>query len=280
MSRAWARMATLLGALFLACCLSGCEVRGTVDVLSAEDVAVDVTITGLSRGACSSNTSGMSEVEVQRGIDTSGQRFCRVRGVAKVEELSGLTIASAAEYYVFTVEFDGVSTSWPVSDLTVRFPGQVVDASMGTVSGSSVHLDDLSTLAGGEPLQVVALQRPGPPGWLVAAGFGVLGGAVIAFILQRWLANRRPAPEAAPDDEVPDGDALDAELEPSTVEFDPLFFAPVRPGPDPVSWPEPAAPVATPGPEVWAAPAEADRPEEPTARRGPESDHSVWGPPA
>ena len=271
MSRAWARIATLLGALLLALCLSGCEVRGTVDVLTEQDIAIDIVITGLNRGACSAATSGVSEVEVQRGINTSGQRFCRVRGVVKVEEVSGLTIASAAEYYVFTVEFNDVTTSWPASDLTVRFPGQVVDASQGAVSGSSLHLDDLSALAGGEPLQVVALSRPGPPWWLVAGAVGVAGGALAMFGYHRWSVGRRAEPQEAPDDEdsPDDQDWTTATLDESepAMPSDEQFFAPPR---------------VQPASQVWAAPRDGGLPAEPEAgpERRTETDHSVWAPPA
>ena len=273
MSRIWARIATLLGALSRAFCLSGCEVRGTVDVSSEQDLAIDVTITGLERGVCSSITNGFTELDVQRGLDTSGQRYCRVRGDTKAAEISGLTIAAAAEYYVLAIDPDGTATSWPLSDLTFRFPGQVIEASHGTVSGSSLHLTDLAPLAAGESLRVVALSRPGPPWWLVAVGVGVVGGALAMLGYQRWAAGRRPETQEASDDEVAPEEPEPVEAaeevpEPAPIALsDPLFFAPPR---------------VQPAPEMWAAPSTGSSPGQPEApsTRSPETDHSVWAPPA
>lgn len=264
----WVRVATLCGALFLAACLSGCEIRGTVNVLSDQDLAVDVTMTGLNRGMCTSLTSELTELEVQRGIDSTGQRFCRVRGAVKAEDLTNVHLASAAEYYVLTVDAPGRLTSFPLSDLTVRFPGQVVESSHGTVSGSSVHLDDLAALAIGEPLRVVALRRAGPPGWLLAAGMGLLSGAIATFAAQRWWASRRARVRERTDAEA-------AAVEEPAVE-----------GPEPIDSSTPAyerffAPPAEPE-QVWLGSAEDGTQTGLTARHPRQSppDHSIWAPPS
>ncbi len=288
MSGLRARIATTLATLALAACLSGCEIEGTVEVLSEQSLAVDVTLTGLYRGACNSLTSGLSDVEVERGRTPGGERYCKVAGTVDPAELRGLGLVPAGEYYVLTVGLDGVTSSWPSSDLTVRFPGQVVEASQGSVSGRDVRITDLSGLASGEELRLVALRRPGPPGWMIAAGLGLLGGAAATVALQRWWAARARSgstepdavPSGAPEPDGPEPGvtalAAAAGAAPAEPDFDPEFFAPDRPGTQPGRPPEPS------DPQVWAQP---PQPETPVAApdpapAAPRPDHSQWRPPA
>lgn len=316
MSRTRGRIAAALLTPALAFLLVGCEIRGTVDVISDEDVAIDVTITGLGRGECTDVGNNLSDLDVDRGISSSGTRFCRVKGVAKTEALAGLDVAGAGEYYVLELMFAGAASSWPTSDLTVNFPGQVLESSHGTVAGNSVHLTDLSPFAS-DSLRVVALTRPGPPWWVVAGAVGIAAGALGALAFGRFRRFRRPdstpadagagAGESTPEpgaDAAPD--TPDPADDPQVATVDPLFFAPPRTGGGPdiawsggglpdLTWSEDGASVEPDwsdagilGSEradqrgadaVPSPPSEDSRASEVNQARPP-VDHSIWAPPA
>lgn len=317
MSRTWGRIAAALLVPALAFLLAGCEIRGTVDVLSDEDVAVDVTITGLGRGQCTDVGNNLSDLDVERGTNSSGTRFCRVKGVAKTEALAGLDVVMAGEYYVLELEFAGAASSWPTSDVTVNFPGQVLESSHGTVTWNSVRITDLSPFAT-DGLRVVALTRPGPPWWVVAGALGILAGALGALASGRFRRFSRMGSAQASTGSAAraDGGSLDSGADgvpatpspaddPPAPTVDPQFFAPPRTGggagiawsgagPPDLTWSVDAADVEPDWSEAGAAGpdgstqdgAEPVRPRPAEDAYGPDlnegrtaTDHSVWAPP-
>lgn len=86
----------------LAVLLAGCRASGTVDVRSAEEVAVDLVFVDVSyeQAPCNPHAWGPNfPLETLPGVTPDGRLTCRVRGVTHPARLSRhLTLTAAGEY--------------------------------------------------------------------------------------------------------------------------------------------------------------------------------------
>lgn len=276
----WRRAATgtLLGLFGLL--LSGCHVQGTFDVLSESRVAVDLTVTGAVDCPDSVDALKLTVASVR---DAAGAPACHVTGETDVTSFSpfGIEVSRAAEYLVLRASLSGRSDEWPTSDVQVRFPGQVVTASRGQANGTAVRITDLGELAQGSGLTVVAIDRPGPATWVIAAAAGVVGGVLATLlVLLAVRVNRRRRHQAAveelvlqPADAPEDDDRGDDGEEPTLA-------LPVR---HPAGEPSPPTDhdwFARPPEPAGAPPLGALRPDMPAPERPAEPpDDSVWASP-
>ena len=173
--------------------LTGCRAEGTFDILSEERVAVDLVVSGPDVD-CPDGVYGLT-LSTTAVTDTSGLRACHVFGESQAAALHqfGIYISTAAEYLVLQTNLSLGFTDLPASDIQIRFPGQVVTATKGTVIGNAVHITDLAPLARGSGMRVIGLSRPAPPAWMVAAAIGTGSGVVGTLLILGlvWLARRR-----------------------------------------------------------------------------------------
>jgi hypothetical protein len=188
-----------LGLALAGALLTGCHAQGTFDVLSEERVAVDLTITGADVN-CPHGADAL-KLTVTTTIDQYGDQVCHVTGETQATYFSpfGITITPAAEYLVLQANLAGGRDSWPASDIDIRFPGKVMDASLGSVSDNVVRITDLEALTQGSGLHAVGLRSGGPPQWMIAAAAGAGAGIVVTLIagliivLMRRSRRRAPA---------------------------------------------------------------------------------------
>ncbi|MCA0297298.1 MAG: hypothetical protein LCH96_18700 [Actinobacteria bacterium] len=272
----WRRVGAGLGLALAAVALTGCRVQGTFDVVSEERVALDLVVTG--DDAQCANAAYVLKLSAATIDSETGERACRIYGETQATYFSpfGVTVSSAAEYLVFQTSISPGADGWPASDIHLRFPGQVISANRGIVVGNDVEINDLAVLGDGGGLRVVALSRPGPPVWVVAAALGVGAGIVLAFVvlgLLRYARRPRPVdpalvalePADLPEDADAGADPADTSPPPpaETRPTEPSAFAP--PAPDPAVPPEPP-------PEATDAASPRPGPE-------PAPDHTIWAPP-
>ena len=291
MNARWHRPVAGLGLALAGALLSGCHAQGTFDVLSEERVGVDLVITGANL-SCPHGADAL-KLTVTTTIDQYGDQVCHVTGETQATYFSpfGITVSPAAEYLVLQANLSGGIDSWPTADIDIRFPGKVMDSSLGAVSDNVVRLTDLGALTQGSGLRAVGLARAGPPQWMIAALAGAGTGILVTLIaglvvvLVRRARHRAAAPlefdaspEATPDAANPPPTQLAA-------------FAPVDPvpaasaGPPPpraedTSWfaRPPAASQATDGKAADGAGAHGAEPR--VVRPAPPLQHSAWaGPP-
>ena len=186
---------TLLGLV-----LTGCHAAGTIDIQSDDQVAVDLTVSGTDVD-CAGSVYGL-HLNTAAVVDSSGVAACHVFGASQASGLNqfGVDITSAAEYLVLQTNLSLGISELPSSDLQVRFPGQVVSSSQGTVKENVVHLTDLRPLVKGSGLRVIALSSPGPPLWMITAASGVVAGAVATLLVVAlvWLLRRRSPRQPTP----------------------------------------------------------------------------------
>lgn len=287
----WRRARAGLGLVLAALALSGCKVQGTFDVVSEDRVGLDLVVTG--DDAQCANAAYVLKLSAATLESENGERACRIFGETQATYFSpfGVTVSSAAEYLVFQTSISPGADDWPASDIHLRFPGQVVSANRGTVIGNDVEINDLAVLGDGGGLRVVALRRPGPPSWVVAAAIGLGVGVVLTLIVIGLLRfARRPRPTepglvALEPAELPgDADAADdAYADDATAAPEasgptgPSVFAP--PAPDPAVPPGLPDPPDAAGPAVPPEPAPEGADAAPPPAAEPPADHSVWAPP-
>ena len=254
----WRRIAAGVGLALCGLLLTGCRAEGTFDILSEERVLVDLMLSGPDVD-CSDGAYGppLSNTAV---TDASGLPACHIFGESSAAELNqfGISISTAAEYLVLQTNLSLGSSDLPAIDIQFRFPGEVVTATEGTVIGNAVRVTDLAPLAQGSGMRVIALGRPAPPAWMMAAAIGT-GSVVVGMLLILglvWLGRRRRHPVteliALEPAEVPDT------IEESSVAADPNGQVAVSSLPPPGA--DPPAVADEPPDNVWF--------EAPTARDG------------
>ena len=275
--------------------LTGCRAEGTFDILSEERVAVDLVVSGPDVD-CPDGVYGLT-LSTTAVTDTSGLRACHVFGESQAAALHqfGIYISTAAEYLVLQTNLSLGFTDLPASDIQIRFPGQVVTATKGTVIGNAVHITDLAPLARGSGMRVIGLSRPAPPAWMVAAAIGTGSGVVGTLLILGlvWLARRRRPLEPqliAPEPTEPRGIAEGPPVAAGSNAQVAVSSLP-PPGADPPAveeppenaWfaappPEPAVAPNTPETASSLQPAVADGPPAALAPVEP-PDQTVWAPP-
>ena len=290
MNARWHRAVAGLGLALAAALLSGCHAQGTFDVLSEDRVAVDLFVTGADVNC----PHGADELKltVTTTIDQYGDQVCHVTGETQATYFStfGITITPAAEYLVMQANLAGGRDSWPASDIDIRFPGRVMDASLGVVTDNVVRITDLEALTQGSGLRAVGLRSAGPPQWMIAGLTGVGAGIVLTLIVGLVvLLVRRPRrdPLAPLEYAFPELDAAAASPRaPLTV------VAPVAPM-EPVTAASAGPPPPKPEDTSWFArpPANGDatnatavhgqhrHAEEPNGARAAHPKHTAWAPP-
>lgn len=271
--------------LALGLLLAGCRAQGQLSVQSADVIEVDVTVSDARRGDCSSDLAGLTATPVRdaRGVVTS----CRYEGTISGRQFGwAASVVGAGEYLVLaaypveTFGFDSVAESGlDAVDLTVVFPGQIVESNGGTASGNELRITDPTAFEADGGLRTVALSHPGPPLWVWWLTGGVLLGVVASLGVLRWGRRRDlPLESVAPDD----AEEARRETDVETPDADVGVSGPPVDAPDPS--PETrAAVVATPD-AADADPGGLDDspfrrpayPEPPASR--PRQDPSRWAP--
>ncbi len=247
MNARWHRAVAGLGLALAGALLTGCHAQGTFDVLSEDRVAVDIFVSGADVNC--PNSADALKLTVTTTVDQYGDEVCHVTGETQATYFSpfGITVSPAAEYLVFEANLSGGIDSWPTADIDIRFPGKVMDTSLGAFSDNVVRITDLGALTQGSGLRAVGLASPGPPQWLIAAlagtGAGILATllAVLAVVLVRRSRRQVPAAldenavgEAAPEMATfgPDQPAVVAPVEPVRAPS----AGPPQPPADDTSW--------------------------------------------
>ncbi len=292
----WHRLLAGVGLALAGLALAGCRAQGTFDILSDDQVSVDLTVTD-TEIVCPRELDAL-KLTIVRTTDPSGAPACHVTGTTQATYFSpfGIDISSAAEYLVLQASISGGRDSWPPADITIRFPGDVVQSNQGTVAGNTVRITDLGPVAEGSGLRVVALGRPGPAAWVLGVLAGVAGGVAAALIVvfgRRLLRGFTPdGPASIPVGQGAAGDEpgaartaaagvlIDSDSTagmgsrpPGAGPPDELF----APGPEDTSW-FAGPPVESVQP-VAASPWSEHRAGGGARGRHPQPDHSVWAPP-
>lgn len=274
---------------------AGCEVTGSVDVRSADAVAVDLTVKGDDYYLpCDSSNWGAAgkSLGFNEFVDDRGETTCRVFGTIHPELVRDMLQVSQPGEYLEAASNPlsmapgkeiPIGSVWSSArtklDVTVTFPGRVL-SSTGEADGNKVHFGDPKQYVRPFGLRATALGHPGPEwsvlGPIVGVGVGI-GLAVLWWYLrrQRRRATRlagAPIPDPGADDagqpdQPPDPDqGDDHEPQVLTTEL-------VEPGLDPP--PASGVPPTDPDPSesVWARPGRQVT-DAPTA-----VDDSRWAPP-
>ncbi|MFT4295701.1 MAG: hypothetical protein QM582_09850 [Micropruina sp.] len=272
--------------------LTGCSASGTIEVRSADELAVDLTFGGADR--CDGTFYLDVSLTFQTRTDANGNPVCQVSGTVHPESLRPyLGVSHAGEFLVFSFNPLAVAPGSEATggdlfsalsqlDIAVRFPGQVVSTN-GVADGNAARFRDTQQLVRPYGLAAEGLDHPGPS-WAVIGplvGF-VTGVAVMAL----WLVvakhrRRRRSQQPAGIDDQPVG--IDRETDEQEL-ADPGDLAPVevtavdgRPDESAFWRAEPSEPEPAAG-RTPDEPEPAGRtPDEPAPR--PRPDDSVWAPP-
>lgn len=254
--------------------LTGCSVSGVIEVRSADEVMIDVTISHASDEYVCTGV-GMGDLPVTV-TDKDEPGTCRISGTVHPELLHRyLTVAHAGEFFVMTFNplsaapgadapTESMLSTFTELDLAVRFPGQVTNTT-GQADGSVAHFRDPKQFIRPYGLRAEALDHPGPAWSVIGPIAGFLAGAaaaVLAFTLWRRRGLSDPMSDPEESTEAPDVEVWD---EP---EGEPVLTGepPVDRSADEQAQPE----------EAWAPPASDRDGSEPPRRR---SDDSIWAPP-
>ena len=261
--------------------LTGCNAAGTVDVRSASEVVIDLSISNFSGDGYSCSDFGFQsrpQLTVTDVRDSSGLvKACRLQGTLPPEWLTHyVTIASVGEYVRFEFNPLGIGPgSQPTEspyygqfpafdgDVTITFPGRVL-SSTGDADGNSVRFHDSDQFQRAYGWQATALNHAGPEWALVGPIAGVAVGLGIAAAF-RWARRRargsgvdvdRADPDEAMDEAAPaDRAAQPGDGTPSPTEAEPLpagdAWAPRRD--EPAAAPTPPTTAST-DPSRWAPP--------------------------
>lgn len=245
----WRRALAAASVMLCGLLLAGCDAKGTVVVQADDKLVLDVVVSGADiSGDCPEEINSLSVTPVPR---SDGVTACRITGTIPATQLTQvITLTTVREYKVMTVALQSNDlTLQGAVDVTLRFPGEVLESSGGQIDGDSVRIAKPADLDG---LEVVALNRPGPESWVIGVAAGVLG--TLLVVGAAWLVRRRRShPPAQPPTDAPD------------IGIDPPEADPEPPR---VGWS--ADPSAL---EMFAPPSA-----EPIAPATP-TDHSIWAPP-
>ena len=253
MGRPWQRMVGCTAAVVLALLVSGCEVRGTVEVKSGTEAVADLVFTE-SEADCLGLTK-FAGLIIKGVPESDGHQTCRAQGTIDLEALKelGITLTQTGEYVIVDLALPQRVGSMPL-EIDISFPGVVVEDAGMPVTGNSVRLGNATGISDFSPARFVALSHPGPQWWVIGLSSGFAGGVGLTLVLL-WLFGRRRRLAARPLSPVPP--------EPSTTVRDPEYEALFAPP----SADEPARVPLSPAPSGKAGEAE------------PGADHRVWGPP-
>lgn len=266
----WRRVLAVLGVVAAGVLLSGCHLQGSANVISPDEASVDLLVSDYNFDCVSPDNSDAT-VKLEPGPEVDGSASCHITGTLPLSNLgfTDLHTGEFGEYWTFTGSFVEDRTSWVDADLEVRFPGEVVEASQGTIQGNTLRINPAKLT---NDLRVVALNRPGPATWVIAAVVGAASGVVLTLAVVGLLRRAQRIREAPT---VLDP-AAKAPENPVAAEGTPAAPQAVA---QPVSEPAPVqvnhAWFATP-PPVAGPPTTAD-PESAPAEEPP--DHSIWAPP-
>ncbi len=290
MNHAWRRSLGTLAGVALALLLAGCEITGTVDVRSETEVVADFTITHAE-----ADCLGLEEFRglVVRGTpDSSGNQVCRAQGTIDLNAFEdvGLGLSRVGEFLVLDLAVPEQLGYAPI-DVTVIFPGQVIEAGGGRAAGNRVTLEPGTGITSAGGTRVVALAHPGPEWWVLGVLAGLVCGAALTlagfWFWRRRRAQRPPATGSAPPEVPPEGgQPVDGDPAPAPAgsdqpvpsvadrvvpeqpapgnSGDPDYAARFAPPPGHRTGPREPAPVSVPAP-VQLPPADAE--------------HLVWAPP-
>ncbi len=261
MPRPWQRIASCIAAAVLALLLSGCEVRGTVDVRSGTEAVADLVFTeaqvdcyGLTRYA---------GLVIKGTPESDGHQTCRAQGTIDPEALKdfGIQLTQAGEYVIVELQLPTQIGFMPIQ-VDIGFPGTVVDSGGLTVTGNSVRLGNASGLSDGNPIRLVAQSHPGPQWWVLALLGGLIGGVALTLAGVLLLRRRRLRTEVNPvgDEDADAEPTVTLDTEPAR---DPGYEALFAPPPPDTEVAQPPAPAASP-------------PDPPVAVA---ADHTIWAPP-
>ena len=202
--------------------VTGCSVEGTIDVTATEvraDVVIREAADNPDYGACGrSADGGVTFPSLKRdSVDApAGQVGCRLHGT--IAHTSPYPQAVVGEGAIF-VSLPGTGVGVPGAmvqerlervDLRISFPGEVIAASSGTVSGRVVTFAHPSQLDG---VGVRLVGSDGGPRLWPPLGWVAVGAAALLGAAGTWWALRRrpilPEPPAAVGAAEPDttGDA-------------------------------------------------------------------------
>ena len=291
MLRPWQRIVGCAAATVLALLLSGCEVRGTVDVKSGTEAVADLVFTeaepdcyGLTRFA------GL----VVKGIpDSDGDQTCRAQGTLELEALEdfGIQLTQVGEYLIVDLALPERVGYMPL-EIDISFPGQVIEDGGLPVSGTGVRLGNATIISDASPARIVALSHPGPEWWVLALVGGLVSGVLftLAGLLLvhrehrlRTALNADAADALSPADA--DADAAqapspsDAGWAPATGTAEPPPFAAPADQDGPVPDPDYHAQFAPPPPGAGPVPVSPPTPSLPPDPAPAEAEHRIWAPP-
>lgn len=179
----------------IALLLAGCRAEGRIEILAEDSVTLDVTLFGQPAADCTSDLSGLI---ASPAPDDRGEPACRYHGTVDPIAFRWMGRAVAMGEYIAVV-YDGWEASdvWspqPTTsdsvDITLVFPGRIVETNGGSASGNELRLTDAAGLSGSGGLRVVALAHPGPALWVWWVTGGVLLG-VLASLGVLWWGSRR-----------------------------------------------------------------------------------------
>lgn len=189
--------------------LTGCSLEGRLDVASPDAVGVDLTVRSKRSPYCNGDIPGLS---VTPGVEGGAVTSCHYLGTVDVADLGyALSVSQAGEYLAVALNPFQVPASGPRTgsqsdvdalDVTITFPGEVVEHSGGTADGRDLRITDPRVLLAPGGLRAAALDHAGPANWVwwsgVGLGIGVVAGLALVGLSRRWslvvlAANAPPA---------------------------------------------------------------------------------------
>lgn len=167
--------------------LTGCDLAGRIDVRSEQEIVVDLYVSDAAQACVTLSEQSLASLSVV--VDRGG---CRVTGTLgrqnPAPELVALLVVG--EHYVLDLSFPEGAGEVPM-DVIVTFPGMVLDGGGGRTDSHRVHFERGFGLGGVGKVRIVALNHPGPLWWELAAGGGVLLGALSTVTVLLLLRRRR-----------------------------------------------------------------------------------------
>ena len=181
MGRPWQRMVGCTAAVVLALLVSGCEVRGTVDVKSGTEAVADLVFTE-SEADCLGLTK-FAGLIIKGVPESGGDQTCRAQGTIDLEALKdlGIRLTHTGEYLIVDLALPQRVGYMPI-EIDISFPGVVVEDAGMPVTGNSVRLGNATGISDFSPARVVALSHPGPQWWVFALAGGLVSGVALTLV--------------------------------------------------------------------------------------------------